>query len=403
MAVGIFKILINFYQINSLIRIADISSSASPTTNGTSIRILKSIIDSLFNLKVEMVNAMSSFCFKTNLEITEKLLIRDFLFSSLAIIVTILLIGCSTETVNRPHHPRETATQLTPKTRYKIAVIQMILIGFSNMATFALQMTNCVTINSNSYLYIGGNVKCSESIFYNVSLSYLVLVSAPFSMSLYLATRMLEYKWIDANGFIMCLLFPPFALMFYAERKWKRKWTWGEIADTDEDENGAMVAHEETKWILSVLTVPFRENTKHSVILWDHVLITRRFMISVIVTFAINPLVPSCILAPFLLAFLIHHQSVLVYKSWILNCIESFYLACLCFLCGGNTVRAFVYVYNLMFNQKPLSNILEFFEIFEDVLLTLPVFVLVLFLLGKLLYAVVQNLLGLTRTRLVVS
>lgn len=122
-----------------------------------------------------------------------------------------------------------------------------------------------------------------------------------------------------------------------------------------------------------MLRDPFREDANHNVILWDPLLIFRRFVVSIIVTFSVNPLIRLSILAPFLLLFLVHHHSVFVYKSTKLNWLETFYMTYLCFLSGGNMMRGLVYVYNLPFHQTPLSSILGFYDIFEDVLLALPV------------------------------
>ena len=389
-AVGIFKILVNFYQLNSLIRIASfasLSKDQSTTNRSVAIQTITSVIDGLFNLRLEVDNALSSYCLTTKLDVTLKLFVKDFLFSGCAIAFTLILINLhidhttTTATTRRGDTNSSVKRELKTKTRMKIAAIQMILIGFSNMASFALQMTNCVTVNDQSYLYISGNMKCSESNFYVFSLCYLVLISAPFSISMYFAIRMLEFGWINTDSFIASLVFPPFTMVFYVERRWIKKYVWGKIVPDTRvlretarlDNNMQSRENAESKWVLSVLRDPFREDVDHNVILWDPILIFRRFVVSIIVTFSANPLIRLCILAPFLLFFLVHHHSVFVYKSTKLNWLETFYMTCLCFLSGGNMIRGFVYVYNLPFHQTPLSSILEFYDIFEDVLLALPV------------------------------
>ena len=237
-AVGIFKILVNFYQLNSLMRItssASLSKDQSTTNRSVVIQTITSVIGGFFNLRLEVDNALSSHCLSTKLDVTLKLFVKDFLFSGCAIATTLILINLhinnttTTSTTRRGDTNSSAKSELKIKTRLKIAAIQMILIGFSNMASFALQMTNCVTVNDQSYLYINGNMKCSESNFYVFSLCYLVLISAPFSISVYFAIRMLEFGWINTDSFIASLVFPRFTLVLYAERRLIKKYVWGKI------------------------------------------------------------------------------------------------------------------------------------------------------------------------------
>lgn len=255
------------------------------------------------------------------------------------------------------------------RSRCKVIIVQVLVISYTNICTFTLQMVHCIKIDGdNYYLFLNGEIQCLQSWQYPM-IVFLVIWVIPFSGALYIVTRLLQKNLLAADEFLFCVIFPPASIVYYLMRSSQST---SNTRSESESNSAPVSVEEQVKYILSFLEDSFSSGT-----LWDPVMLFRRFIVTVLVVFLTNKVVRLCFLCPVFLLYLYHHSRVMPYSSPLLNHLESFYLFNLSFLTSINIMRAFLYFYSLPL-LFPLGILCKIFDIYENVLLSLPAFGVIL-------------------------
>ena len=443
---GILKILINFYQIEMLIRVSNVNFSSRNISDN--FLIVQDIVQTLFTIKLTVRRFSVYFCPMKNLDVVNKTFIKEVLFILLELGFIVLLyfmhktvkyVSClymqylmkkkklnddddtkdnenskttatdnhkvtngQDTTVNFDKSGSKLSVELKPARssnesfrsiesnrpnetnkpkgtfdiRCKVVMLQVLLVGYTNITTFSLQMINCVKVMEDYRLFIDGNITCLTLWQFPVIILFFIWV-LPFSLTLYCSARLLRQQVISVNEFLKCIVFPPILIFLSLTRHQKPNKTRKIIPDVDH----------EKEHILSVLEEPFSlKKGKH--VLWDPVIVGRRLVIAIISTFQVNLVYRLCSVFPVLILFLLHHCRVFPYKSDLLNTLESFCLTNLCFLGVVNLFRAFVYTYDIPYHH-PTDVTSGVFNILEYTLIILPP----VSLISCFLFNVVSNIL----------
>ena len=381
---GVFKISVNFYQMDLLITVQN-------QNKHNNLSFLRQFLPTLLNLKITFTNFSSSFCPMENLDAVKKLFIKDALFIlyliSIAIVGIIIskaikLIKSYKQTGSSIESDLNRAPddQTTFGVRCKMFILRVLMVGYTNIATFSLALISCVSIKEQSRLLLNGEIQCYQWFQYIVVI-FLIIWVIPFSINIFASSRLLQLQSINVNTFFLCLLFPPVTIHHYLRYLGFFGQHHGEYVEIDK----------EYEAILDIIQDPFRSNKQQRIILWDGVILFRRFVIALLATFIYNPIIRLCMVSPIMLLFYHHHNITLPYKSYSFNSLESICFLILSFLACINLYWAFFDVYGLTYG-KPVAVIGDVFVVMESILKILPFVLMFLFacyyLLSKLIVAI---------------
>ncbi len=200
---GVFLIILFYYfQDSSIVYIratyANVENSLMVT--------LQDVADSLFKFRIDLSVFVSNVCIMHDvtpaMKTTVKLLFSPALF--LILITTALVAQCL------KHHSSRTVqkfgTQLSIKTAS--GMVFAMLFSYQTIAASMFQLTNCVTVNGTSVLFIDGNIECYE-LWQVVTLVAISLCLIPFSFYIMLAPgHLIQGRLHVVVFFAACLCAP---------------------------------------------------------------------------------------------------------------------------------------------------------------------------------------------------
>ena len=396
------KIMANFYQIEILISIDSPRSHRKRVISWT-----KKILSSFFNLELSLLSFSESYCPVHGVDETLKLFIKKVLIILAASVLALLIFygyyfgHCILKWLYRreihvhPYYQPEPGYQPIPEgdgnetgdeddeltfdIRYKIFLVRIILLGYTNIASFIMIMENCLTVGDKSILLLGGG-ECNSTATNVCRVLFLVWV-APFPFNVRMVSGWLQDRAITINKFMVCFIFPPFSLAYYLYKKCKN--------------NGEMeIVEPKAKHLLSIFEASFRESKKtksvdgeedtpNKILLWDYCVLGRRLLVAFLCVILRNYIPRLMCVMVVLMVMTVHHMLKKPYKAPLLNWLETASFLSLTVLAGINFVWAFFYVYSLD-EQPPIDILVEFLKIFEFVVSVLPVVLFVVYLIRLL-------------------
>ncbi|XP_066928893.1 uncharacterized protein [Clytia hemisphaerica] len=368
---GFIKIAFFFYQTASVIRI---SASAKTTYKMPAIM---DILTSFFNLKLDVQSSdtFDTCPLNTDNVIAINLLKTSVLFTSFGIVLVFILILSVSKKFSfckrRESSPEK--QEVTLLVKLKGAFIQLLLLGYASIATICLQAINCIEITGQLYLYVQATIPCYRSwqkVFFMVIGVWVV----PFPFVIYIGCRLFQANQIDTNRLLSIFIFPPLVFWYLLKHLINRIST-----SSPESE----LVQGERNYILSILNGPFRYRDGELRIIWEPVLIIRRFLLIVCCTFIISPTEKLYPMAVLLLFFLMHDLVAQPFSQSFLNYMQYASMLLLCFLLVINQFWAFSTDVDI--TQNPTYHLMgKLFIILEMIILLLPIFILVVFLIVKI-------------------
>ena len=380
---GLLKIAFFFYQAASVIRV-----SASAKSTYKNMPHIIDVLTSFFNFKIDAQssNSIDTCPLKTDNVIAIDLLKTSIILTCLMVVVLFIFIISSSSKVKQicikddPENfqPRGEGQLLL---KLKGAFVRLLLLGYAAIATICLQAVNCIEITGHSYLYVQATIKCYQP-WQKGFFAVIGLWAVPFPIAIYLGCRLLEKRKVSANEFLAMLAFPPVTIYYLVKIR---------IVKPTTDPN----QRSEGDFILSILNGPFRyRSTLHEYrIIWEPVLIFRRFLLIVLCTFIISPMEKLYPVGALLLLFILHDIVTKPYANKSLNYIEYTSMLLLCFLLIINQFWAFSNDIDIT-QIKAYHEMGELFIFLEITILLLPLVILaviVIFKIGKIIFKVVTR------------
>ena len=202
--------MVSFYQIKSLITV-------QLTEKTDEISHMEQFLSSILNLKLPVLHALSNICPVDNLDAVTKLFIKDFLFVCLMLFIVLLCNGCvKIYKVMQRKHRRYCKTILM---RLRKCTLQIIMLGYTIWATFALSMIHCRKINDKRVLYVDGELIC-YSWWQRLNMFFLVFWIIPFPIALWLTSKLLKQLVITVTEFFVCVFIPWCTIYFLIKTKY---------------------------------------------------------------------------------------------------------------------------------------------------------------------------------------
>ena len=364
---GLIKIAFFFYQTASVIRI-----SASAKTTYKMPEIID-ILTSFFNLKLDVQSSDTFDTCPLNSDnvIAINLLKTSVLFSSFGIVLIFILIISLSTKISTCKRRVKNERNVTLLVKLKGAFIQLLLLGYASIATICFQAVNCIKITGHSYLYVQATIPCNQP-WQKVFFIVIGLWVVPFPFVIYIGCRLFQTNKITTNQLLLILTFPPLAIWYLLKQLVYRNPTPSPESMQDEHD-----------YILSILSGPFRCGDGEFRIIWEPVLIIRRFLLIVCCTFIISPSEKLYPVAAFLLIFIMHDHIIQPFAQNSLNYTQFASMLLLCFLLIINQFWAFST--DIDISQNPTYYLMgKLFIILEIVILLLPILIVVLFVIFKI-------------------
>lgn len=322
---GIFKVLVGFYQIKALLTVR-VSEDAKQHSNSGN------FLTSVFNLDIP--KEIVEMCPLQSVDAVSKHVIKDLLLPMCMLFLVMLPIFLATVCLTyAPRKYRWPCRRLL--LRGSLCSMQVILISYTILAKFSMQLIHCRQVGEDLILYINGEITC-HTYWQKAILAFFFLWVVPFPLALYKAVRLLERNKITIKSFFFLLLLPIFGLISNCLPKRKETKLTSSII---------------SQYICRMFEEPFRSRVKHnektSVLFWDTWRLYQRLIIAAFAIFFIDPIQRLSFLLPIMLLLVVVHLRVKPYKHDLVNWLETASLVSLCFLTGSNLFRGFLYVYSM--------------------------------------------------------
>ena len=330
---GLLKIIIFFYQTNVLYKVY--TGSKSHAFGQT----IKETISIIFSLRVDgLFTHDLSWCPIDDLRPVPKAIFKSLfvflLFTLLLFLFVILKIGRVIKLVGNESYALN-------QSRLLCCSLRFALIGYASITATCFSLLSCVHLGPlGNVLFIDGSIKC----YTQWQLAVILIVCfwiCPFPVAIYTASRLLGRNIVSTRTFIICLVFPLPAILYWLYIKIFKQ---SEVEEAGRDwtirDNGI-------REILEIMDGPFRrskDNNKHR-LSWESVLIGRRLVLIFIKSFVLNTFVRLSLMLLCTILFSFHHISVKPFSSGILNNTETLSLLMLIVVCFLNLVPAFDYTY----------------------------------------------------------
>lgn len=400
MGLGIFKILIFFYQVEFLLQV----KSALKKNYKISL-IWTDLISSIFNFKPSSFDSSFTLCAWKNMNAVEKEVVKVSVIVVIFVLLSMLyiLIVCYQkillytrrdslyEVLNSYNeHLMDYLTldiiniEKNSKflLRVKCALSRLVLVTYIPITTVVLKLINCIPIGDLRYLYINGEIQCYHNWWQYVAICLLALWVIPFCVSLYISVDLLKDGDMTSRQFLITFIFPPVSFYYML----KSRYTKNRPQNPTRKLPFSFTDDANRKLLLQMFAAPYKSESEK----WIGVVVLRKFMLTSASIFTINPVLRLYILILFLAFFLILHTRIRPYKSDMLNFCESVSLILLILFAAINLYWA--HSYALYVNGKSLLYDLgEVFLFIEYVVLSLPVLVFVLLMLVTLVICVCQK------------
>lgn len=214
-------------------------------------------------------------------------------------------------------------------------------------------------------------------------ITFISIWIVPFPVSTYLSSQLLQSNQISLIKFYVIFLFPPTALINYVLTKYcskKREFSPGMVNSIEKDS------------IIALFTGSYRtEKETGTGINWEVTILFRRFVLTALCVYIINPVSRMLILLPILLMFILHHLYILPFCTPLLNRMETVSLSLLLYLGVADLFWAINYMNDL--TKMPAHQVISVaLSWTEDIILTFPL-LLLLFGLAYVSFKKIANFL----------
>ena len=381
---GIFKILVQFYQVESMLRV---ESPLKNTLSSTNTNVFMDFILSVFNIKIisdsSKPNSMSVCPIEGMTVITKEFILSSVPLTCLGVVLVSYIVNKSLINIRQHQSPSHTSIINNKPfvARLKSCVLQLFLIGYAAVSLYLLKLINCIDIGRHrNVLYIQGDVECYQNWQYGVTAVILLWV-VPFPVSLYFSSQMLVSGETSPNEFI-ATLFVPFYTLLKKTKTWLRRKRvtshYSSVMDSTLQDRESLIA---------ILSGTFRKTYKmgHPLIVWESIMVSRRLLFCLVYVLVNDNIVMLYLMLVLLILCLVHHGFIRAFTKKWLNIAETGSLGLLCVLCCVN----FFWAYSNSVNGASDSwniyrGIGKSFLLVETVALLVPVGVCVLFALYSL-------------------
>jgi len=363
---GVFNSMLSFYQIKSLIIVV-----SGPSIHNSNVDYLIKKITDVFNLQV-FLNLRTDVCPMQGLNAVTKRLIRFVLFSLVtsALVALIWVLCLFYNYIRRSEQGKSLSELLLLK--LEICYLRIITFGYKNIATVALVLVTCVSINDSFVLFINGNIQCFTYQQYIV-FAFIGLWVLPLPFSLYASYNWYRDLKISFRELLFCLTLPPFTFVIGVVT-WRRK--------TNIDHNKRQFQR-----IREMYEEPYRlkHGSTEKYVFWEHWRLIQRLVLSIITTYLKNPLWKIYMSSPVILSFFLVYLKVKPFKKtlFLLHWLEICSLIGLCYQMLYNLLKGYIYLYDAPNNIN--SDVLVKFFVYTEFLFS-PLAVFVLYLVGNLFY-----------------
>jgi hypothetical protein len=255
------------------------------------------------------------------------------------------------------------------------AVLELLLLGYANIAKATLKLLTCVTIGSESILFIEGNTPCWQ--WWQVILGMAVaFFMVPFTAILYLGSKKYYEQKISPKEILLALVLPVPYIMCRTYKFIKRQCSNQSAMTVIEEEE-----REECSRFTDVLYGPFRSPTDEikGTLYWESVLVGRRLILLSIHALVVDPLFRLFLLTLTCVAVLYHHLLVFPFKDTKANHLEAISLLALVVISSINLCKAVLWSAGVTPVGPNLTHI-KILEWIEVVLLALVPFIFAILL-----------------------
>ena len=370
-ACGLIKIVFLFYQIHSLLMVY------KSHRENKNIHNVKQVIHSVFNLDIQIPLDNELHCPSLGMDSTTKVLIKALFPINCLIFATFLYILVHALALCFKSNETIQMYSMKAKPRLLIAILQLILLGYSILISSTLSLVTCLPlVTGQKILYIDGSVSCYQHWQYAI-LTFIIVWAIPLIYALHKLPIYMRNGEISIRGFYIALLLPlPFAV--YAIIRGAREIKCSNANNIQTDtltltpsfiSNGTDV---KMMQLLNVVEGPFRFNSssssssssnKRRKLSWEPVLLLQRLLLSLCHTFVLEPTNRSLVLL--LSVIVLWKVNVLrrPFNSSILNAINGMIFILLCTTGIINLIYTFFYEYV----SVPKGPIVQLFIIFDYV------------------------------------
>lgn len=219
---------------------------------------------------------------------------------------------------------------------YLAAVLELLLLGYANIAKATLKLLTCVRVGSESILFLEGNTPCWQ--WWQAILgTVVVLFMIPFIVVLYWGSKKGYEQKLSPKEILLALVLPVPYIMYTTYKFIKSLCRQQEDpADMEEQER------EDSSQFTDVLYGPFRvptDDTKGT-LYWESVLVGRRLVLLSIHALVVDPLLRLFSLSLTCVAIFYHHLLVFPFKKTKGNHLEAISLLALIVIANINLCKA---------------------------------------------------------------
>ena len=362
---GIFALIVSFYQIKQLMNVNIQYNNSKDFSFNT-------FISKFLNLDIVTVSYYS-YCPMSNLDAVSKIFIKTYLLTGTLLIASILNYF-----ISRVFHSfclsRGLGPSLKPSDRLGVSIIRILMLSYKNMARASLILLNCVEVAGVRMLFIKGDMKCFQW-WQIVIVVFLFTWIMFFPWSLKVSYSMFMEDKISFPKLIWCLIVPFAVITNYRLNRNVTSFDLQKVRNT----------HEVKEILKEIFEESYRVKTSDAgeeTVFYETWRLYQRFLLAVVATFCINPLVRITLLTPIVLLIAIFY---LVYKPfkpemYILHWMEVFSILGIFVCLTHNMFRGVLYVYDISY-EYPVTFVLKGFVILE-VIFT-PFCVLIYFFIVK--------------------
>ena len=362
---GTFALIVSFYQIKQLMNV-DVQYNNSKEFS------FNKFISKCFNLDIVTVSYYS-YCPMSNLDAVSKIFIKTYLLTGTLLIASILNYFMS-----RVFHSfclsRGLGPSLKPSDRLGVSIIRILMLSYKNMARASLILLNCVEVAGVRMLFIKGDMKCFQW-WQIVTAVFLFTWIMFFPWSLKVSYSMFMKDKISFPKLIWCLIVPFTVITTYRLNRNVTSFDLQKVRNTYEVKEILKEIFEES---YRLKTSDAGEET----VFYETWRLYQRFLLAVVATFCINPLVRITLLTPIVLLIAIFYLAYEPFKPemFILHWMEVFSILGIFVCLTHNMFRGVLYVYDINY-EYPVTFVLKGFVIL-DVIFT-PFCVLIYFFIVK--------------------
>ena len=381
-ASGLIKIVFFFYQTHSLLTVH--KSNRETRYLGD----LKAIVLSIFNLNAEVPLRNEFHCPLHGMGSITKVWIKA-LFPLSCLMFAGFLHSCAyalSYVFSNSDIVQKYYTKAKP--RLLIAILQLILLGYSTITSSILSLVTCIAlVNGERILYIDGNVPCFQTWQYAI-LVFIVLWAIPLIYSFYKLPSCMRKGEITIQGVYAALLLPlPFAVYIMARGVRKMRHVTSDDRSSNQCET-PFIPYVRIKRVsatllqlLNVIEGPFRYKTikkKREKLSWEPILLFQRIVLSLCNTFVLQPGIRSSLLLLFIIIFSYMNARYRPFDSGFMNAISGITFIFLWITGIINAIYVFMYEYGSV-PYGPLAKLLDIFDYLEATMIMIfPVIALVI-------------------------